>query len=1320
VKDPRIETTTGFDRGLMILGRGRGIFRGLPHMDDPDQHAVVWHITSRDIAEKIMREGFSPITEEFVLEDDGKSRKKPGVWFSMFAPSAAGLLRSVQRMLSFQSKEAVRDWFRSKGATEKQIEPVVQDFEKLAAKRPGRNTPAGLYLEMIGQLHPSVGEELDIPWEEFLWKRPAGNILDHGGQAVAVESVWVSSSRQISKVKDARLSMKEQYQQDGIAPIEAGEFVTEPELSKIRPQWIVENPKDILQRSHLGELPRVGEGDLPAELAVKQVGLAGAVAAGHGIPHLSGDLHPAAQELKENWPRTYDIQEAALILRDGTRIAFGQNSSHEDILEDAVSKETLEALKGPGYPDLGLLYITYFLHETGSVRVVHGGGKIFFEAAAAPSTAQIDVMLDAHAEGHTGKVFEIEFDRGAGDFVMYQEEFPTSRGIRAFFQKRQGGHWTPHIFGGLSELWQGETFDEIYEYLVSAAGDWTVTGQGPDGWDLWTMDVPLEDGRKVRVTGQYDGDQGTNTGEMVIEELELIEPSADLGQLEFFQHPVVLPEKEEVKLVRPTEEERMAHSLELREAIEKIKEQQEDVPKEFNPFELPEGEWDGDEKEITEEIEEILEEVSKHFTYWLDYMGKFPGDLIITDIDAPDMQDILESVRIHDGEGDIDPDNVTKVDWFLKKANLRIVIKVKLPVEIYPDGSTTFMFAPLHGRISELNWFIDRFRRPSRKMRPDIHWPKSMAFTFFGAWQAFAHSMGMALSKSIYPGPLEEAVEEKDARVTYITNLRGLKAFHGQFRVEGTAWELAALATPDEYFAARKIADEPFNLRELRGVDEMVGIDAGSATELHFGDPSKERPVYLEWNYGSPLVIAPLFWVDETMAKATLVNELKEDLEAGDERSTADFFEHPEKYAVTLEIGHWPSGMMAKLRSYSIEYLPGGLEEATCVLGKLLMQGEVGGRLWKIWRDVTAKRDELISKESFLSDTDYSEAINHALGYDDVWMQELSMFESAISSIYRLCKIGMDHDIWTEEGMPTVLGQPYREEGGFWPGGGWAAGKEEVLRSKPEHVEDEDEDYDEGDDLEGLGGSIEDELQRIGEYAATEVIVQRLGEGRAEIRSRDHRFLYRSDESNIRKGLQRIEKPPPPASEWDEGMIRSFWFVVAHRRFSLNAKAWYWAHLAPPEFFGAQGRLGKKRREGWVLADGEWGITSSTGNPEKPDMIFHFFTGMERQVEIPFAILDRDKALTADEQKQLMRCVVLEIYKVVRGGLVQSGELTRTLQLGLAKKLGVEPKKEALELLKEMVYRCWSNKGVLEGSRRAVTFEGLHGMPRCLTCGKRP
>lgn len=1191
-KDPRIETTTGFARGLMILGRGGyGVFRGLPH-------------ASLGELPRVGRTFF----KGYRKGDGRRITTGDSYWDSMFFVTATregAEIYGPDIMTVVLKPDA------------KILVEGTKAFRSLS-----KGIPRGRNLLERSSLIVRRAEEAGYDAVYFERQTDLGTVIINMD---SIESATASDGRPL------RLF---------------------PGLAKVHKA-----------ASKLGELPRVGDGDSPDELAVKQVGLAGASKVRHRIPHLSGDLHPAAQELKDNWPSTYNIQEAALILRDGTRIAFGQNSSHEDILEDAVSKETLEEMKAK-YPDWGLLYITYFLHETGAVRVVHGGSKIFFEATGEPSTAQMDVMLDAHAEGHTGRVFEIEFDRGAGDFVMYQEEFPTARGIRAFFQKRSGGHWTPHIFGGLDPLWQPETFNEIYEYLVEVAGDWTVTGQGPDGWDLWTMDVPLEDGRVVRVTGQYDGDLGTNTGEMVVEELELIKSGDDLGQLEFFQHPVVLPEKEEVKLKPPSEEELQ----EAREALEAARLMPD--PEEEKSFELinvPEGEFD-DPDTIEEEIDEIMQEIGEKVHAWLDYLGRYPGDLVMQKLEKGKIHGltIKEAVEnlAENVKTDINPETYDRWNWRAQRENFFFEMELAEPLGVYPGAKgELYWFQKFEGTVKDLNWIMDRFRRPEPDMGPESPWPKGMVVTFAGAWNAFTD-----IVTSVSRGKASARDQ--------------LKAFYDQFLVAGDAWKLAALYTPWGYFAAKEVNSETYELElkdyqvSKRVMKRELDLDA----------------VYLEWGDMAPIVIAVDFWSDQE--------------NGGDPINMGEFFTLPEKYGVTIQAGHWPSGLVNKVRSCCVDELPLHLEALVCAIDNVFRPRIIA------WRDPESKMEDLVSH---LPDEPEETSMAAHLTEDQVLRQK---FRKALEGfmVSDMC-INNAHEKAKSNGWPSRLDEKYSNEEGFRAGGPWAPGKEDAIADLDEHWPAEEDD---DDDLEGLGGSIEDELRRIGEYAATEVIVQDMGEGRVELQSKDRRYLYRGAERDIRKGLQkRITTPPPPASAWDEGMIRSFWFVLANRRFQLDDQGWFWGHLAPPEFFGATGRLGKKRRSGWVLADGEWGITSSTKDPEKPDMIFHTFTGLENQLSIPFAVLDRERDLTTEELRQVMRCVVLEVYRVVRQGIMQTGEAVRTIQLGLSRRFGMEPNTALAKLLDELVLSCRANRGVIEGSRRAVTFEGLHGAPVCVTCGKR-
>jgi hypothetical protein len=166
---------------------------------------------------------------------------------------------------------------------------------------------------------------------------------------------------------------------------------------------------------------------------------------------------------------------------------------------------------------------------------------------------------------------------------------------------------------------------------------------------------------------------------------------------------------------------------------------------------------------------------------------------------------------------------------------------------------------------------------------------------------------------------------------------------------------------------------------------------------------------------------------------------------------------------------------------------------------------------------------------------------------------------------------------------------------------------------------------------------------------------------------------------------------------WTEGMIRSFWHVLAAGpRYRLDEKAWAWAEIAPPEFFAASFNMGNRRRSGLVLADGEWAITSTTDDAKNPDGMAHIFTNLDWDVL-------KGTVMPLEERIRVLRCMVLESYRMIGPrAIFQPGQLVKLLQIGIHDR--IDDKAYFGTQMANLVLACENT------NKRAVTFAGIPHM----------
>jgi DNA ligase D-like protein (predicted 3'-phosphoesterase) len=135
----------------------------------------VWHITTEESAYNIMKSGFVP----------QETARGPGISISADPTVAAALFRTVKRMNSFKTREDVLNWYLGREADPGEIKRVAE-WQK--------GTPARLYLSIMGAVHPAVGGNANIPYNEFLWADIGKNLADKN--VVAVEAEYGRDTRE--------------------------------------------------------------------------------------------------------------------------------------------------------------------------------------------------------------------------------------------------------------------------------------------------------------------------------------------------------------------------------------------------------------------------------------------------------------------------------------------------------------------------------------------------------------------------------------------------------------------------------------------------------------------------------------------------------------------------------------------------------------------------------------------------------------------------------------------------------------------------------------------------------------------------------------------------------------------------------------------------------------------------------------------------------------------------------------------------------------------------------------------------------------------
>jgi hypothetical protein len=175
------------------------------------RYAVLYHVTPVQNVSSIIALGLDP---ERSLEPKRFGSKHGAVYLSAELDSAMSLLRALLRMVSFDEKDDVVAFFIDLGVDPDEAEDARAQFEEKMETRKGRarliqneDSPDGLYFHMQMYFHPAGPEiyntKADLPFEEFLWGRPAQNfygkdpatilfVLDMRGYEEAVYSLYDS------------------------------------------------------------------------------------------------------------------------------------------------------------------------------------------------------------------------------------------------------------------------------------------------------------------------------------------------------------------------------------------------------------------------------------------------------------------------------------------------------------------------------------------------------------------------------------------------------------------------------------------------------------------------------------------------------------------------------------------------------------------------------------------------------------------------------------------------------------------------------------------------------------------------------------------------------------------------------------------------------------------------------------------------------------------------------------------------------------------------------------------------------------------------
>ena len=203
------------------------------------QPRVMYHITTRENAEKILQEGFKTPSQMGQDPDHWDS-----VWMSAKRDASVALYRALKRMNSFQTHAEVIEWFKQKGVDEADLKKALEyydrtvaDFkERLPHRYEGKASPAGLYLELQWNFHPSSASfesTADMPWNEYLWSDFANKLVNK--DVVMLQCLYVAG---LSEEQEDRYKT---YNEPDFEGIEAGMPIQHPQF--LQDCKIVETPE---------------------------------------------------------------------------------------------------------------------------------------------------------------------------------------------------------------------------------------------------------------------------------------------------------------------------------------------------------------------------------------------------------------------------------------------------------------------------------------------------------------------------------------------------------------------------------------------------------------------------------------------------------------------------------------------------------------------------------------------------------------------------------------------------------------------------------------------------------------------------------------------------------------------------------------------------------------------------------------------------------------------------------------------------------------------------------------------------------------------